>query len=102
MAYRTLTVDGRPYQYSIGKSYTHVRHVGTFHHTDIGDTVRGKTDPQTGVDRFIVTPRCVANAIKGIHHPLEMWKSPFDGKIYQAEETDSPYRRPQKAVAPRA
>lgn len=72
MAYRNLTVDGRSYQYSIGKSYTHIRAVGTFHHTDIGDTVRGKTDPHTGVDRFIVTPRCVANAIRGVRIRLEL------------------------------
>lgn len=102
MAYRTLTVNGRTYEYSIGKQFTHIRGVGNFRHDAIGDPVRGWTDSSTGRDRCIVTPRCVANAIKGIHHPLEMWKSPFDGKIHQAEEVDSPFRRPQKAVAPRA
>lgn len=72
MSYRNLTVDGRVYQYSIGKSFTHIRGVGAFRHQDIGDPVRGMTDPHTGCYKFIVTPRCVANAVKGVHDPIEL------------------------------
>ena len=72
MSYRNLTVIGRVYQYSIGKSFTHIRGVGAFRHQDIGDTVRGMTDPKTNRDTFIVTPRCVANAIRGVHEPIQL------------------------------
>ena len=67
MSYRNITVNGRVYQYSIGRKATHIRSVGTFAHASIGDMIVGTNDPDTGCYKFIVTPRCVANAIKGIH-----------------------------------
>lgn len=72
MSYRKMSVDGRIYQYTIGKEFTHIRGVGAFRHQDIGNTLRGMTDPRTGCDRFVVTPRCVANAIKGVPTPIQL------------------------------
>ena len=84
MSYRNLTVDGRVYQYSIGKEYTHIRGVGAFRHRDIGDTVHGMTDPKTDMDKFIVTPRCLANAIKGVHDSIQLRRD-CNGKLVKYE-----------------
>lgn len=72
MSYRTLRVDGRVYQYSIGRRYTHIRGVGTFSHEQIGDTVPSMLNLTTSRDQLCVTPRCVANAIKGVHKPITL------------------------------
>ena len=101
MSYRNLTVDGRVYQYSIGKEFTHIRGVGAFRHQDIGDTVRGMTDPHTDRYKFIVTPRCVANAIKGVHDSIQLCRD-SDGKLvkYEPSPQSQEYWEAMSALAP--
>lgn len=36
MAYRKITVDGKVYEYSIGKSHTKIKGIGVFKNEDIG------------------------------------------------------------------
>lgn len=58
MSYRNVTVEGRNYQYSVGKKNVHVRGLGDFKAAEIGDMVEGW---------YVVTPRCIANAIKSLY-----------------------------------
>lgn len=58
MSYRTLRVDGRVYQYSIGRRYTHIRGVGTFSHEQIGHTsLRGQCDQGCAQTHYIGSRR---------------------------------------------
>lgn len=36
MAYRKIEVDGKSYEYSIGKTHTKVRHVGVWKNEEVG------------------------------------------------------------------
>lgn len=36
MSYRKIEVDGRVFEYSIGKTHTKIRHVGAFKNEDVG------------------------------------------------------------------
>jgi hypothetical protein len=88
MSYREINVNGRVYQYSIGRNYTTIRGLGAFPNQSIGDLVRGMTDPRTDRYKFIVTPRCVANTIKGVHDSIQLCQHP-SGKIVKYEPAPS-------------
>lgn len=40
MSYRNITVDGKNYQYVIGKTHTKIKDIGVFKNTDIGEVVQ--------------------------------------------------------------
>ncbi|WP_327209999.1 hypothetical protein [Rhizobium leguminosarum] len=90
MGQRTLSVDGREYRYSIGR--THVKIVGPD-----GSTTLPKSEVGNRLDRsetFVVTPRNVANVVRGLpgpkkfvceHHgevTTEVAIDPFDYEIH--------------------
>lgn len=72
MSYRKITVDNKEYEYTVGKSNTKVKGVGVFNNADIGDSV--ETGYKHRPFKYIVAPYNVANAIKGIHKPREIYK----------------------------
>jgi hypothetical protein len=90
MGQRTLSVDGREYRYSIGRS--HVKIVGPD-----GSRVLPKSEVGNRLehsDTYVVTPRNLSNVIRGLpgpetyaceHHgevTTEVSIDPFDYEIY--------------------
>lgn len=90
MGQRTIGVDGRSYRYSIGR--THVKIVGpegsrTLPKSEVGNRLEHS-------DTFVVTPRNVANVIRGLPGPerfacvqhgettTEVAIDPFDHEVY--------------------
>ena len=63
MSYRKLEVDGKQYEYVIGKKNTKIRGGATYLNEAIGDRINGNDED------IIVTPYNVANAIRGISNP---------------------------------
>ena len=66
MSYRKLEVDGKVFEYSIGKTHTKIRHVGAFKNEEVGDYA--VVSSQRSWDRpdvaFQVRPSDLANFIK--------------------------------------
>lgn len=58
MSYRKLEVDGKIYQYSIGKTHTKIRHVGAWKNEEVG-ALRFIENPRTGEQKnhLQVTPK---------------------------------------------
>lgn len=40
MSYRKIEVDGKVFEYSIGKTHTKIRHVGAFKNEEVGQHVK--------------------------------------------------------------
>lgn len=90
MSYRKITVDGKEYEYSIGKKYTKIRGGEVFENSKIGN-------PIVDIDHdflptYRVTPRNVKHAILGLPIPeyknaagenvTEFLIDPFDAEIH--------------------
>ncbi len=56
MSYRNITVDGKTYQYALGRTHLKIKNFGLFLTSAIGNPL-GR--------HFVVTPRTVAKVIKG-------------------------------------
>lgn len=87
MSYRKITVDNKQYEYTVGKTYTKIKGVGVFHNSDIGDSV--ETGYKHKPIKYVVAPYNVANAIKGIYKPREIYKCNHGTETHQT--TLSPY-----------
>lgn len=87
MSYRKITVDNQEYEYTVGKSNTKIKGVGVFHNEDIGDKV--ETGYKHKPFKFIVAPYNVANAIKGVYKPREIYKCQHGTETHKT--TLSPY-----------
>lgn len=61
MSYRKLEVDGKLYQYSIGKTHTKIRHVGAWKNEEVGSHRINQSqilyDPGYRDCSFQVTPK---------------------------------------------
>lgn len=60
MSYRKIEVDGKTYEYSIGKTHTKIRHVGAWKNEDIGSILQVITKdcaPWEYVNCLQVTPK---------------------------------------------
>lgn len=87
MSYRKITVEGKKYEYVIGKSVLKIKELGLFKTAEIGNRV-------SGTQSFIVTPGTVAKVIKKeilpesfvcTHHGVHTSKlvvNPFYHEIY--------------------
>ena len=56
MGYRNITVDGKEYQYTIGRFATKIKGVAVIQNSIIGIPA--------GDDKYAVTPRCIAEYIR--------------------------------------
>lgn len=63
MTYRNIEVDGKIYQYVIGKHNTKIKHVGVYNNSDIGNEI--KVTYSKHVKRFVVTPKTIELLIRG-------------------------------------
>lgn len=85
MSYRNITVDGKQYQYAIGRTHLKIKNFGLFLTQDIGNALG---------NLFVVTPRTVARVIKGeplpevFHCPIHDVRTtklaidPYSSEIY--------------------
>ena len=65
MSYRKIEVDGKTYEYSIGKTHTKIRHVGAWKNEEVG-ALRYFEDPYTGRSEvhLRVTPKDLTGFIR--------------------------------------
>lgn len=87
MSYRKITVEGKQYEYVIGKAYLKIKELGLFKTSEIGNRLGG-----TSI--FVVTPGTVAKVIKKESLPevficerhgvttTELAVAPYDDEIY--------------------
>lgn len=66
MTYRTIEVDGKKYEYVIGKHNTKIKRFGVYHNSDIGNEVKSNSK---WVKKFSVTPKTIVLLIRGLPTP---------------------------------
>ena len=68
MTYRKITVDGKVYEYTIGKTNTKIKGVAEFFNTDIGTEVKRNADGEPFDDpKYAVTPAIIEKLIRRHH-----------------------------------
>lgn len=87
MSYRKIIVDGKQYEYSIGKTHTKIKGMEVYKNSDIGDEIESTTSYE--IQGYVVSPYNVANAIKGVHKPRQVIKCEHGTQTH--ETTACPY-----------
>ena len=82
MSYRKITVDGKQYEYVIGKTHTKIKGLGLFLNTEIGMTVPFPPEFHRAPKTF-VTPGMIADKIQG--------KLPRKPIMYSCEHLTTPH-----------
>lgn len=87
MSYRKIIVDGKTYEYSIGKTHTKVKGMPVYKNSEIGDEIASTSSYE--IQGYVVSPYNVANAIKGVHKPRQVIKCEHGTQTH--ETTACPY-----------
>jgi len=105
MSYRKITVDGKTYEYVVGRTHLKIKGFGLFATAEIGNPVRkgrkapgidawGRRNRGDAYEAFVITPEVVRRVIKGESLPLvfhcerhgvstsRLTTDPFSAEIY--------------------
>jgi hypothetical protein len=81
MSYRKITVDGIKYQYVVGPKFLHIKNIGTYSISEVGQPMQMGVDNRYELDgpKYFITPFIVMNLIKAntnVRHKHEQRQIP--------------------------